>query len=92
MRYLTMGCVILAALSVGNTASAQLNGGYGTGSNPSSHGVGGYTTNQGTYVQPHQQTNPNGSTLDNYNTRGNYNPSNGQTGTRAPSGPGFKGL
>jgi hypothetical protein len=30
---------------------------YGTGSSPNSHGVS--TTNHGTYVQPHQQTNPN---------------------------------
>ena len=73
---------VLCAVS----AQAQSRGGgtYGTGSSPSSHGVGGYTTPQGTYVQPHQQTNPNGTQYDNYNSRGNYNPYNGQTGNRSP--------
>jgi hypothetical protein len=41
-------------------------------------------TNQGTYVQPHQQTNPNSTQYDNYGTRGNVNPYTGQTGTRSP--------
>jgi hypothetical protein len=58
---------------------------YGTGSNPQSHSVGGYTTNNGTYVQPYQQTNPNSTQYDNYGARGNYNPSTGNYGTRSPS-------
>jgi len=73
------------------TASAQLygtqhnSGGlYGTGSNSSSHAVRGYTTRSGTYVAPHYQTNPNNTQLDNYGTRGNYNPHNGLYGTRTP--------
>ena len=57
---------------------------YGTGSNPSSNGVEGYTTNRGTYVQPHQQTSPNGTQYDNYGTRGNVNPYTGNTWTRPP--------
>jgi uncharacterized protein YdeI (BOF family) len=52
--------LITAAILAAAPAYAQWNSGYGTGSNPNSHGVGGYTTNNGTYVQPHQQTNPNG--------------------------------
>lgn len=59
-------------------------GGFGTGSNPASHYTQGYTTQNGTTVEPHYQTNPNSTTLDNYNTRGNYNPFNGRTGTRNP--------
>lgn len=59
-------------------------GGYGTGSNPQSHSVDGYTNSRGTYVQPHQQTNPNGTQYDNYNSRGNYNPYSGTYGTRTP--------
>ena len=55
----------------------------GTGSNSSAHGVGGYTTNHGTYVAPHMQTNPNGTQLDNYGTRGNVNPYTGAVGTRS---------
>ena len=62
-------------------ASAQY---YGTGSNPNSHVVQGYTRNNGTYVAPHMQTNPNNTQRDNYGTRGNVNPYNGQVGTRRP--------
>jgi hypothetical protein len=57
-----------------STASAQLYGGgtglYGTGSNPNTHAVRPYVTPQGTYVQPHHQTNPNNTQLDNFSTRG----------------------
>jgi hypothetical protein len=56
----------------------------GVGSNPNDHYVSGYTNNRGTYVEPHYQTNPNGTRLDNYETRGNYNPHNGTYGTRNP--------
>jgi hypothetical protein len=66
---------------VGASASAQ---NYGTGSNPYDHSVSGYTTNRGTYVAPHYETNPNSTTLDNYGTRGNYNPHTGGYGTRSP--------
>lgn len=57
---------------------------YGTGSNPNSTYHQGYTTNQGTYVQPHYQTQPNNTQLDNYGTRGNQNPYTGVYGTRRP--------
>jgi len=63
------------------SASAQT---YGTGSNPYSHQTQGYTNRNGTYVQPHQQTNPNSTQRDNYGTKGNYNPYTGKTGTRQP--------
>jgi hypothetical protein len=88
MRLLILAAVVLAAsVSVSHAQSRGgygSSGGYGTGSNPSSKSVDGYTTNRGTYVQPHQQTSPNGTQYDNYNTRGNYNPYTGQTGTRPP--------
>jgi len=58
--------------------------GYGTGSNLSDHAVSGYTTRSGTYIAPHYSTNPNGTQLDNFGTRGNYNPHNGLYGTRSP--------
>jgi hypothetical protein len=57
---------------------------YGTGSNPNSHYVAPYIQNNGGYVGGHYQTNPNNTTLDNYGTRGNYNPYTGQTGRRNP--------
>lgn len=76
-----MKSIVLAALLAATTAAAQAQL-YGTGSNPNSHGVGGYTTQRGTYVQPHTQTNPNSTQIDNYGTRGNVNPYNGNVGTR----------
>ena len=57
---------------------------YGTGSNPNSHTTSPYMTNQGTYVQPHSQTNPNNTQMDNYGSRGNFNPNTGSYGTRSP--------
>jgi hypothetical protein len=75
--------ILAAGLSIiSGTAIAQY--GYGTGSNPNSHGVSGHLTNSGTYVQPHSSTNPNSTQLDNYGTRGNYNPHTGAYGTRTP--------
>jgi hypothetical protein len=74
-------CALLLSFAFGGAASAQ---GYGYGSNPYSHTTQGYTNQYGTYVQPHEQTNPNGTQYDNYSTRGNYNPYTGRTGTRTP--------
>jgi hypothetical protein len=71
------GALVLAATA----AEAQY---LGTGSNPSSHPVQGYIAPSGTYVQPHQQTNPNSTQTDNYGTRGNVNPYTGAVGTRNP--------
>jgi hypothetical protein len=59
-------------------------GGYGTGSNPNSTYHQGYTTNSGTYVQPHYQTRSNNTQYDNYGMRGNVNPYTGAVGTRTP--------
>jgi len=73
---------LAAALMLAATAAhAQFTG---TGSNPNSHGVSGYTNSNGTYVAPHQQTNPNSTQMDNYGTRGNVNPYTGAVGTRNP--------
>jgi hypothetical protein len=74
--------ILAAVLALAaSSASAQY---YGTGSNPSSHPVQGYTTSTGTYVQPHQQTNPNSTQRDNYGSAGNVNPYTGVVGTRTP--------
>jgi hypothetical protein len=76
-----MKTLLLAALLAASATAAQAQL-YGTGSNPNSHVVQGYTRSNGTYVAPHIQTNPNGTQLDNYGTRGNVNPYNGNVGTR----------
>ena len=74
--------ILAAALALAATAAqAQY---LGTGSNPNSHPVQGYTTNNGTYVAPHQQTNPNSTQRDNYSATGNVNPNTGAVGTRNP--------
>ena len=67
---------------VATGANAQYAPSYGTNSN--SHTNSGYTTNNGTYVQPHQQTNPNSTQRDNYSATGNVNPYTGAVGTRNP--------
>ena len=75
--------ILAGALALAATAAqAQLTG---TGSNPNSHPVQGHTTTGGTYVAPHQQTNPNSTQTDNYGTRGNVNPSTGTGGTKTPN-------
>jgi hypothetical protein len=71
--------VVVSPHNKNDRAQAQ-----GTGSNPNRHPVQGHTTTGGTYVQPHQQTNPNSTQTDNYGTRGNVNPSTGTGGTRTP--------
>lgn len=44
------------------------------------HSVSGYTRSDGTYVQPHVQSNPDQYRNNNYSSQGNYNPNTGQTG------------
>lgn len=46
--------------------------------------VRGYTRQNGTYVQPHYRTNPDGNPYNNYSFPGNYNPNKG---TIAPGNP-----
>lgn len=46
--------------------------------------VRGYYRSNGTYVQGYQKTAPNNTRIDNYSTRGNYNPYTGQQGTKNP--------
>lgn len=46
--------------------------------------VKGYIKKNGTYVQPHYRSSPNRSKLDNWSTRGNYNPYTGRKGAVNP--------
>lgn len=61
--------VIAALLLVGSTSFAG-----------SSHSVKGYTKKDGTYVQPHRQTNPDQLRRNNYSSEGNFNPTTGKQG------------
>jgi hypothetical protein len=67
----------VALIALTSPALAQY---YGTGSNPSDHYVQGHSRSNGSYVQPHYQTNPNSYGGDNYNASGNYNYHNGSSG------------
>jgi hypothetical protein len=87
LAFVIVGAASASAQLYGTQPSGGLYGsgsGYGTGSNPNSHYVSPYTRNDGTYVAPHYQTNPNNTQMDNYGTRGNLNPYTGQYGTRSP--------
>jgi len=44
--------------------------------------VNGYFKKNGTYVAPHYRSAPNGSKMDNWSTKGNYNPYTGKAGTK----------
>ena len=46
--------------------------------------VHGYTKNNGTYVEPYYRTDPNSTKFDNYSTKGNVNPYNGNEGRVDP--------
>lgn len=46
--------------------------------------VNGYTRSDGTYVNGYYRTRPNYTKLDNYSTKGNYNPYTGKAGTIKP--------
>ena len=84
MKRIAFAFVVLAANASAASAQYYGSGLYGTGSNPNAHVVRPYVTQQGTYVAPHVQTNPNRTQLDNYSTRGNVNPYTGRIGTRSP--------
>lgn len=44
--------------------------------------VGGYIKKSGTYVAPSYRSAPNKTKIDNYSTKGNYNPYTGKIGTK----------
>lgn len=46
--------------------------------------VRGYQRSDGTYVQPHHRSDPNGTASDNWSAKGNVNPYTGKTGTKNP--------
>ncbi|WP_250623314.1 hypothetical protein [Pinirhizobacter soli] len=66
----------------GGYHAPRASGGYGTGSSTHVERVSGYVTRRGTYVAPHVQTTPNHTRLDNFSTKGNFNPYTGKFGTK----------
>lgn len=56
--------------------------------------VNGHSRSDGTYVQPHYRSTPDGNFSNNWSTRGNVNPYTGQWGTRqypSQSFPNYQG-
>ena len=47
--------------------------------------VNGYLRDNGTYVQPHWRSAPDGNAFNNWSTSGNVNPYTGQPGTQQPN-------
>lgn len=80
-----MKAIIAAALTVGTLLTAI------STSALADQYVRGYTRSDGTYVQPHHRSNPDGNPYNNYNTQGNTNPYTGERGYEQPkqSTPGF---
>lgn len=72
MKSLILGIILISS----NVAVAQY------GYNTNDHYVNGYERSNGTYVAPHEQTNPNNTRNDNYSTYGNTNPYTGSRGTK----------
>ena len=70
-----------ALLAAGSSAALAQYNPYET---PGQHQVQGYTNQNGTYVQPHMQTNPDSSRTNNWSSQGNTNPYTGQAGTQNP--------
>ena len=49
-----------------------------------SHSKRGYIKRDGTYVAPSRATNPNSTKIDNWSTKGNFNPYSGKAGSKSP--------
>ena len=73
MRYLLLGavCLLLSGFAGEAVAQSVRRDGY-------------VRRDTGTYVPPSRATRPDTSRLNNYSTRGNFNPHSGRTGTRNP--------
>jgi hypothetical protein len=77
---MTKGALLLAVFALAVTASDTASAGKSTS-------VKGYVKKDGTYVAPHHKTTPDGTKLNNYSTKGNYNPYTGKDGTVDPYKP-----
>jgi hypothetical protein len=80
LSFVTLAFQDAAARGGGGRRSSSI--GPGTGSNIQSHRVRGYVRNDGTYVAPHRQSNPDKSFNNNWSTNPNTNPDTGKPGTR----------
>lgn len=84
--------VTAALILCGSTAAFAQNYGYGGGSssfrgyNSGPVRVDPYVNSNGTYVQGHYRSAPDGNRYNNWSTQGNVNPYTGKSGTKSPYG------
>jgi hypothetical protein len=78
-----MRALLILALAAACSVAVAKGGGKSGGS----HTVHGHVTKNGTYVPPHQRSNPNDSKTDNWSSKGNSNPYTGKEGTKDPFAP-----
>lgn len=88
MKRLHIGLALICTASLLAAPAMAKGGGSGGGKSGSgSHSVKGHVTKDGTYVPPHMATNPDGTKLNNWSTKGNVNPYTGKEGTVDPYAP-----
>lgn len=75
--------VVVVSLALCVTAMVAQTKGRSAGSSDPYY-VAPHVTKQGTFVEGHMKTAPNGTKLDNYSTKGNVNPYTGKEGTKDP--------
>src|SRR6185369_4788225 len=89
----SIGCltymIALAILLVGAYSVFARGGGHSSSSG-AVH-VNGYFKSNGTYVQPHYRSAPDGNFNNNWSTKGNVNPYTGKQGTKTSPPDGYKG-
>jgi len=86
MRYKQLAFLLLffiAVSAIGDVNFSYARGGKGGGS----VSVKGYTRKDGTYVQPHYRSAPDGNFNNNWSTKGNVNPYTGKEGTKTDNSP-----
>lgn len=84
MKGTAMKALFVAVIFAASTSMAFAQYSFGTGSNSRSTYVQPRINSNGSYTGGHYRTTPNNTQMDNYGTRGNYNPYTGRTGTRTP--------
>lgn len=76
LEKITIVSIILLLAFSGSAIAKSPSSGSGT------HSVKGHVKKDGTYVQPHNATNPNNTQRDNWSSKPNVNPYSGKPGTK----------
>lgn len=84
MKYIALVISVMVTLSTSALAKESSSDGYKSKGLSKSNNVRGYTKKDGTYVPPHNRTNPNNTQRDNWTSKPNQNPYTGKDGTKEP--------